>query len=68
MSDAEWELAKTVCTPKQLAALDWWRRGYGWKSIGRLLGIDPSTAKARVLAGSKNLERALEQASLEDAA
>lgn len=61
MSTAEWEVAKTVCTAKQLAAMDHWRRGVGWKRIGRLLGIHPSTAKGHVEAGSKRLEDALEE-------
>lgn len=61
MSDAEWEIAKTVCTAKQLAAMDYRRRGVGWKTIGRLLGVHPSTAKGHVEAGSKRLEQALEE-------
>jgi DNA-binding CsgD family transcriptional regulator len=63
LSREEWELAKKVCTPKQLEALDLWRRGVGKRRMGDLLDIDPSTARDRVRAGLRRLGRALEQAS-----
>lgn len=56
----EWATAKTVCTAKQLTALDLWRRGAGSKRISLVMGIDPSTARAHLRAATKRLNEALE--------
>ena len=41
---ADWELAKRHCTPRQLRALDYWRRGCTYRRISALLGISLSAA------------------------
>lgn len=48
LTAAEWEIAKRVCSPRQLTALDLWRRGAGSRRIGVVLGIDRSTAREHV--------------------
>lgn len=58
----EWATARTVCTQKQILALDLWRRGAGSKRISLVMGIDPSTARAHVKAARRRLTDALEQA------
>jgi len=63
ISPEEWAIAKKVCTAKQLAALDLWRRGAGWKRIATVLAIDPSTARAHVRAGRRRIVAALESAA-----
>lgn len=62
LTDHEWLTAKTVCTDKQILALDLWRRGAGSKRISLVMGIDPSTARAHVKAGRKRMTEALEHA------
>lgn len=59
LTDAEWALAKQVCTEKQLAALELWRLGAGARRMATLLGVDPSTARARVRAGLRRITDAV---------
>jgi DNA-binding CsgD family transcriptional regulator len=61
LSEHEWATAKQVCTPRQVQALDLWRRGAGKKRIGLILGIDETTARQHVQRGLARLGRALEQ-------
>lgn len=61
MSDDEWTLAKTVCSPRQLAVMAHRRRGVSWRRIGRLLGISPTTARGHADAGRLAFEKALER-------
>lgn len=44
----QWATAQHVCTTEQLAALELWRKGVGYKRIGVLLGIKRDAAKGRV--------------------
>lgn len=60
LSPEQLQRAKGDCTPKQRDALELWHAGYGWKRIGRVLEIDPSTAKARVEAALRRLGLSLE--------
>ena len=61
LSAEEWSVAREVCTPKQVAALDLWRRGAGKKRIGLVLGIDESTAEQHVRRGLARLGKELER-------
>jgi DNA-binding CsgD family transcriptional regulator len=61
LSDLEWETAQSVCTTKQLAALNLWRRGYGTKRIALQLDLDPSTARYRVAAAKRRIVHELER-------
>lgn len=54
-------MAERVCTAKQLRALDLWRRGWGARRIARHLDIDISSARYRISAGQKRLEREIER-------
>lgn len=56
----EWNIARNVCTDKQILALDLWRRGAGSKRISLVMHIDPSTARQHVRSGRKRLADALE--------
>jgi DNA-binding CsgD family transcriptional regulator len=58
LTAAEWKLAKTVCTQKQLAVLDLWRKGAGRRRIALVLGIDETTAREHVRRGLAAIERA----------
>lgn len=53
ISPEEWLVAIEVCTQKQVAALDLWRRGYGARRIATHLDIDVSSARYRVKAARK---------------
>lgn len=57
----EWAVALEVCTERQQLALNLWQRGAGWKRIGLLMDIDPSTAREHVKRGRKRIELALER-------
>lgn len=48
ITDAEWELARGVCTARQLQVLAWYRRGYGYRAIAGVLGLAPGTVRDRV--------------------
>lgn len=48
MTPHEWQTAQHVCTPLELQALDWWRRGAGYKRIALILGISRSAARDRI--------------------
>ena len=61
LTDLEWQTAKRVCTKKQLAALDLWRRGAGKHRIGLVLGIDSATAREHVKRGLKRVSDELEK-------
>ena len=61
LTPEEWAIAREICTPKQLEALDLWRRGAGYKRIATLLGVDPTSARARVAAGLRRVVDWLEQ-------
>jgi len=54
----EWDVARRVCTPEQLEALDWWRRGAGYKRIGVVLGLGRDTARGRVERGLGRIRQA----------
>lgn len=56
MSQADWEIAKIICTQQQLRALNFYRRGYGKRLIGVNMNIDPSTARQHVRAGLRRIE------------
>lgn len=51
----EWDEVLASCTARQVQCLDLWRRHYGYKRIGLVLGLHPSTAKAHVEAGLRNI-------------
>lgn len=55
MSPEEWDVARRVCTEKQLRALDLWRRGWGARRVAHHLGIDVSSARARIAAGRRRI-------------
>jgi DNA-binding CsgD family transcriptional regulator len=55
MTPGQWEEAKRECTAAQIAALELWNIGFGYKRISLVLGIDPSSAKARIRAGLAKL-------------
>lgn len=61
LSQLEWETARRVCTDKQIAALDLWRRGAGKNRIGLVLGIDSATAREHVKRGLKRVTDELER-------
>lgn len=61
LSETEWLVAQRVCTDKQIHALDYWRRGWGYRSISVQLDINPSSAKSRIDSARRNIGRALEQ-------
>lgn len=64
MTDGEWELARKVCTPKQLQVLAWHRQGYGYRTIAVMFDLSPGTVRDRV----KRAHQVMEQASREVAA
>lgn len=41
-------IAEQVCTPKELDALTLYRKGLGYRAIGRTLGISRDAARARI--------------------
>lgn len=41
-------IAERVCTPKELDALTLYRKGLGYRAIGRMLGISRDAARARI--------------------
>jgi DNA-binding CsgD family transcriptional regulator len=41
-------IAQRVCTPKELDALTLYRKGLGYRAIGRTLGISRDAARARI--------------------
>lgn len=43
-----WETAREVCTEKELEALKLWDMGWGYRLVGRHLGIGWTTARDRV--------------------
>lgn len=55
ISQTEWEIARQVCTQKQLVALEMWRRGWGARRVARHLQIDVSSARARINSGRKRI-------------
>lgn len=61
ISSEEWAVALRVCTPRQLQVLDLWRRGFGWKRIAGVLGLDTSTVRAHALAGRRRVVEELER-------
>lgn len=61
LTQTEWQIAKQVCTPRQLAALDIWRRGAGAKRIALILDIDESTAAQHIRRAHRRIARALEE-------
>lgn len=61
MSAYDWQVALTVCTPRQLQALNLWRRGWGSRRIAKQLDLDVSTARHHVLAGRRRVEQELER-------
>lgn len=56
----EWQTAQHVCTPEQLAALDYWRRGerIGYKRIAVCLGISRDAARGRIDRALHAIDRA----------
>lgn len=52
------ELAQSVCTPKELEALRLWDAGAGYRRVGLMLDISPSTARDRVQRALRKMERA----------
>lgn len=55
----EWAIAQQVCTPKQLQALDLYRRGAGRRRIAIALGITPAAVRDRIDAALLNIEKHL---------
>jgi 5-methylcytosine-specific restriction endonuclease McrA/DNA-binding CsgD family transcriptional regulator len=55
LSEADLEHMRVHCTEAQLSAIKLWNAGYGYKRIGRMLGIHPSTAQARIRDGLKRV-------------
>lgn len=41
-------IAERICTPKELDALTLYRKGLGYRAIGRTLGISRDAARARI--------------------
>ena len=52
------ELARGVCTAREVEALEWWARGAGYRRIGLILGVWPPRARDRVQRALRKLERA----------
>lgn len=48
ITDAEWELARRVCTPRQLQVLAWYRQGHGYRTIANMFDLAPGTVRDRV--------------------
>lgn len=59
----EWQTAQTVCTPRQLEALDYWRRGFGYKRIAIVLRIPRDAVRGRIDRALANIDRATEEAA-----
>lgn len=62
LSNHEWQTAQHICTPAELDALDWWRRGAGYKRISLILGISRSAARDRIDRARNKLGRHLNAA------
>jgi DNA-binding CsgD family transcriptional regulator len=58
MTDEDWELAREVCTQKQLQVLAWHRKGYGYRTIALMFDLSPGTVRDRVKRAQQLLERA----------
>jgi len=56
---SEWPEVLGSCTQRQIDCLDLWRRHYGYKRIGLVLGIHPTTAKAHIEAGLQNVGQSI---------
>jgi len=52
--------AERVLTAKELDALKLWTAGAGYRRIGRILGIAPTTAKDRIERAQRKLADTLE--------
>jgi DNA-binding CsgD family transcriptional regulator len=59
----EWATAQHVCTPKQLAALDLWRRGAGYRRISHILGKDPGTVRDHIQRATTRIANAQDHPS-----
>lgn len=53
------QIAETVCTDKEIAALRLWENGCGYRRIGLILGISMSTARGRVHRGIDRINNIL---------
>lgn len=42
------ETARRICTPNELYALELYHRGFGYRTIGRILGISRDAARGRI--------------------
>lgn len=60
LTDEEWELARSVCTARQLQALAWHRQGYGYKRIAAILERDPASVRGLIARARRRLIAALE--------
>lgn len=63
LADEEWNIAQRACTPAQLEALTYWRRGFGYKRIALALKIPRDAARGRIDRALANIDRALEDAA-----
>lgn len=54
------ELARTVCTPRQLQAVQLHLEGYGRRRAARILGISPQAVAHRLDGAARRIERAKE--------
>jgi DNA-directed RNA polymerase specialized sigma24 family protein len=61
LTTAEWATAQQACTQAQLQALIYWRDGYGYKRISKILGIRRDAVRGRI-------DRALETIREQEAA
>lgn len=59
ITETEWLIAQRVCTPRQVQILNYARRGWGARPISDALELDPSTVRAHLKAGRKNIDREL---------
>ncbi len=51
LSDEQWHIAQTACTPGQLIVLDYWRHGYGYKRISLTIGLGLDATRDRIRRG-----------------
>lgn len=59
LTPAEWDVALSVCTQRQLVVMGYRRKGVGWRRIATITGLSVGTVRDHAEAGNRNLERAL---------
>ena len=58
-ANAVFELARRVCTAKELDALALYAAEYGYRSIAEALGISRSSARDRIQNASRKIRQAM---------